>query len=222
MIISFDDVVAWIRRFAGRSSANKDVSDRAGLGDRRRRPRHQHGPRVPGGRRQARRLSGRRYRRESQDGRNRRSSRRSAVPAGPLYGTFFLQFGMPRPATERSCLEDLADSVRCWDRWHPAAREGGARRQDDARHSHARPATLSGEPWPRRVPARLPSSGRCGGRGRHEGDDPARRPEGPRELPGRAQRRAPGSGRDVVSPAPAMPVARRGGIELTVVGLVME
>ena len=46
--ISYDDVVAWIQLLAERLHDDEGVPDRARLRDRRCRPRHQHGSRLPG------------------------------------------------------------------------------------------------------------------------------------------------------------------------------
>ncbi len=119
---------------------------------------------------------------------------------GPLYGTLFLQLGVAtagkdeidgsrlgrgargrRPGVQARGKAELRDKTMV-DALIPA-RDAFARRRSTTGRTFADGAA----PFGRR------------GRGRHEGHDPARRPQGPRELPGRTQRRAPGSRRDLVA-----------------------
>ena len=83
--------------FAAAVGGATDELTAARLGDRRRRPRHQHGPRhAGGGARSSTAASRRRHRRAPEGRRHDARSRRSAAPAGPLYGTLFLQIGQRR------------------------------------------------------------------------------------------------------------------------------
>ena len=103
--------------------------------------------------------------------------------SGPLYGTFFLQLG--------TATAGKADTRRRGLR--RGARRGSPASRDAARPSRAtRPcSTRSSRPRPRstgrrrgREPGRGARRGGRGGRGGHGGHHPARRPQGPRQLPG--------------------------------------
>ena len=73
------------------------------------------------------------------------------------------------------------------------ARQGAARRQDHGRRPHPRDRGARGRLGSRRGA----EGGRAGRRGGHAGDDAARRPQGPRQLPRRAQQGPPGPRRDI-------------------------
>ncbi len=76
-------------------------------------------------------------------------------------------------------------------------RQGRGRRQDDVRRAGPRGGGAGRRARRRRRAAGGAPRGGPGRRGRPRRDDPDARPQGPRELPRRAQRRAPGPGRDV-------------------------
>ena len=118
--------------------------------------------------------------------------------SGPLYGTFFLR--MATAAGDVGSLDAhgvrQGAARRAGRRGRP--RQGRGRRQDDVRRAGAgrrragRRAGRRGAAAARRCAAAV--RGRRGGPGR---DDPDARPQGPGQLPRRAQRRPPGPRRHV-------------------------
>ena len=195
--ISYDDVVAWIE-LPPVGLAKQGLPDRARLRHRRCRPRHQHGPRLPG-----------------------RAAKLPALPhgdigglckavgmtlmstvggaSGPLYGTFFLRIGAARPARPRStsrtsprACESAIEAIQA------SARP--SRRQDHAGRPHPRPRRAAcGARRRRRSGAMLLAAAVAAAEQRHGRHDPARRPQGPGELPRRAERGSPGPGRNVLA-----------------------
>ncbi|CAA9343902.1 MAG: Phosphoenolpyruvate-dihydroxyacetone phosphotransferase, ADP-binding subunit DhaL, partial [uncultured Friedmanniella sp.] len=112
--------------------------------------------------------------------RGQRPALRHAVPADG------------RRRRRRPRRRDLRHRAPCGGHRRPGARQGRPGRQDHARRAAA---GLPGARRRCRERARPGRGGGCGSRRRPGGsrrDDPAAGPQGPRQLPGRAQRRAPG------------------------------
>ena len=202
-------LAAGVRGRGGRAARRAHGARR---GHRRRRPRRQHGPRDAGGGREAAGA-------EAAGGRRRGSRPLGPLfktagmtlvstvggAAGPLYGTLFLEMG--KAAAEQDRRSTAAE-------WAGVV-ERGRRRGADARQGRGRATRRWSTRCCRRrrrcAPPPAPAR-RCGGALRaaadaaargHASDRPAGRAQGPRQLPGRAQRRASGPGRDVVVAAAA-------------------
>src|SRR5665647_723637 len=223
----------------GRRGAEPSVPDGPGRGHRRRRPRQQHGSRHAGGGRQARRTRrarrGRRARR-ALTGRHRSSAEDGGDDPG-VHRRWCCRAAVRDPVSadgERGrpgggALPGAVGGRAGGGRQGCAgAGEGGTRRQDHGR----RPSAGGGGAERRRrvgaLSGRRPAT--CGrGRGAgHEGNHPAGGPQRPRQLPGRAERRASGSRGDLFV---ALDGSGRGGIgprrasrtprDIAVVGLVL-
>jgi dihydroxyacetone kinase-like protein len=124
---------------------------------------------------------------------------------GPLYGTLFMQMGAATTGTSELEPRDWADALAKG--IEGVKMRGKAEPGDKTMLDALLPALdalntaiADGSSF-----ARPRGAARVGGRGRgrHEGHHPARRAQGPRELPRRAERRTPGPGRHVLVPAPA-------------------
>ena len=121
--------------------------------------------------------------------------------AGPLYGTLFLQMGTATAGRRSSTSAAGRDALEAGVKGVQA--RGKAEPEDKTMIDALLPAVealRAAEADGAAARRRAATLGRRGGGG-HEGDDPARGAQGPRELPRPAQRRPPGPGRDVVAPA---------------------
>ena len=223
-----DVIDAWLRLAAARLHDQARRADRARPGHRRRRPRHQHGPRVRGHRGDARRRRGPRATSEPAIAGGRlRTAGRTLIStvggaAGPLYGTALMRAG----GAVAACRADASGRARSWsrprcgDRRDPVARQGRrpARRPCSTRSC---PPLAAGRDARRDAGADAGRRGRGHGRcrrGRRRRHDPDARDQGPGVLPRRAVDRASGSraprrprcccGRSPTSPA-ALTVERR-------------
>ena len=117
--------------------------------------------------------------------------------SGPLYGTLFLR--MAAAAGDAEALDARGVRARrcgpAWTGWSPAARR---RPGDKTMFDALAPAVRRLDAALAAAPPRRGAAGRGRPRPRRAGrDDPAAGPQGPGQLPGRAQRRPPGPGRDV-------------------------
>ena len=113
--------------------------------------------------------------------------------AGPLYGTLFLQMGTAMAGQEEV---DLAGWTEAWRKGLEGVQSRGkAVREDKTMVDALIPAIEALEQASDLDDGS--ARGRRRGRGGHAGDDPARRPQGPRELSRRAQQGPPGSRRDI-------------------------
>ena len=148
--------------------------------------------------------------------------------AGPLYGTFFLEFG--KAAGERTSLsaEDWAAALSAATAGVQA--RGKAEAGDKTMVDALLPArdALDGGRRSRRAPGRSPARGGRRGRRRHARDDPAGRAQGSRQLSGGAQRGSSGPRRDELVVAAGdgrrrtwRSGGRRGRPGVAVVGLVV-
>ncbi len=193
-------VDAAVRR---RGRSEQGAAHPARRGDRRRRPRRQHGPRAwPPWSRRSRRTRPRSRRRCSS------RSGMTLVRHGRRGERAALRHVLPADGA-RSRATGPLDARRLR---HGAARRAGRRRVAAARPRRAtrrcstrspRPSTPSSRRWPGVATLRS-GAGRGGRRAAEAGRDatvPHARSQGPGELPGRAQRRAPGPRRDVRGPA---------------------
>src|SRR5215207_6250185 len=192
------------------------LPDPAGRGHRRRRPRREHAPRVRrghgpgrGGRGDHRRPAAEAGRADLRlhRGRGRRAALRHRLPPG--------RGGPRRPRALRA--EAARRGAAGLAGGGPAGRGGLARRQDHGRRPHPGPGRLRAGAAHGRLAGdgrvRGPGGGRRGDAGHH----PAPGPQGPRLLPGPAQRRPPGPGRDLERPDVRRPRAGRAGRPLPAV-----
>ena len=196
---------AWLRCAAARGPRAPRVADRPRRGDRRRGPRDQPRPRVPGGRRRTstRSRPGDRRGRPAVGGRPRACSALVGGASGALYGRGLMAGRRPAPAARS------LDPRRLGDRELRAGALGEADRRRSPPSVGRCPATRrcstrSCRPSTRSAAA--PGSrtlARAAGGGRRRRPRPARgrpsaaRDEGPGELPRRALHRPPGPGRRV-------------------------
>ena len=121
-------VTAWMAEIARRGPRRARLPDAARRGDRRRRPRHEHGPRVRRGRQGARPAEGRAAAGQAADpGRQDAGRRRSAERAGPLWGTALRRAG--RVARRRAGRSTAASSCDALDAALAGVVELGRRRR---------------------------------------------------------------------------------------------
>ena len=117
--------------------------------------------------------------------------------AGPLYGTLFLQMGAATAGRTELDLDGWTAALEAGVKGVQA--RGKAEPGDKTMLDALLPAVAALESGGELADA-LRALGRSRRRG-HASDDPARGPQGPRELPRPAQRGPPGPGCDVVAPA---------------------